>query len=75
MSLFESFFGFSIPCTDQSEQAWQQQVAQRAQTLARQQADYEAQCELFRRNQEARGAVIDGEFRVIEDPKLLRKII
>lgn len=75
MGLFELLFGFDLLVMAQ-EQAWRQQLAQEqsaqyAQTLARQKAEYEAQCELFRRNQEAHGNIIDVECRVIEDAKSL----
>jgi hypothetical protein len=56
--LFESLFGFDLFGVQQSynvswQQQAQQQAAQATQNAARQQAEYERQCEIFRRNQEA----------------------
>lgn len=77
--LFESLFGFDLfgeaqanfDRNQQTMNGWyaqqQQQAAQAAQNAARQQAEYERQCEIFRRNQEAQGIIIEGECRIIED--------
>lgn len=47
----------------------EQHIEQREAALnaARQGAEYEKQCELFRRNQEVQGTVIEGECRRVED--------